>query len=70
MSTLYICNIEDGVCRTFTNISVLKRWLENKRWECESPEEFSKWLENYFENGNEISVHGEQYTYWDCWELI
>lgn len=70
MVTLYVCEIEDGVCRTFTNVSVLKRWLENKRWECESPEGFSKWLQDYFENGNEISVHGEQYTYWDCWELI
>ena len=70
MAILYVCEIEDGVCRTFTNVSVLKRWLENKRWECKSPEEFSKWLQDYFENGNEISVHGEQYTYWDCWELI
>ena len=70
MTTLYVCNIEDGVCRTFTNVSVLKRWLENKRWECNSPEEFSKWLKDYFENGNEISVHGEQYTFWDCLELI
>ena len=70
MTTLYVCNIEDGICRTFTNVSTLKRWLENKRWECNSPEEFSKWLEDYFENGNEISVHGEQYTFLDCLELI
>lgn len=70
MATLYTCNIEDGVCRTFTNVYVLKSWLENKRWECKSPEEFSKWLEDYFERGNEISVHGEHYGFWDCMELI
>ena len=27
-------------------------------------------LYNYFESGNEISVHGEKYDYWACWELV
>lgn len=70
MATLYAFRLEDGVCRTFTNVAVLRRWLEDKNFECGSPEAFSEWLENYFESGNEISVHGEQYSYLDCLELV
>lgn len=70
MSTLYGFEIKNGICRTFTNVSVLQKWLEQKNYECESPEEFSEWLYNYFECGNEISVHGEKYDYWACWELV
>lgn len=70
MTRTYAFEMEDGVCRTFTNVSVLKRWLESKRWECNSPEEFSEWLQDYFDGGNEISVHGEHYDFWSCVELI
>lgn len=70
MTTYYGFEMEDGICRTFTSVSVLVKWLENKNFECGSPEAFSKWLENYFENGNEISVHGKHYSYLDCIELI
>ena len=70
MTRTRIFEIEDGVCRTFTSVAVLKTWLNDRRWECESPEAFSKWLSDYFENGNEICVHGEQYSYLDCLELI
>ena len=48
----------------------LRRWLERRMDECGSPEAFSEWLTNYFEEGNEISVHGEQYDFWACWELV
>lgn len=70
MTTLYGFEIEDGICRTFTNVSVLKKWLEQKNFECGSPEAFCEWLQDYFDNGNEIRVHGEQYDYWACWELV
>lgn len=66
----YICEIEKGVCRTFTNVAALKRWLEARNFEAGSPEAFSEWLQNYFDDGNEISVHGEHYDYCTCAELI
>lgn len=70
MTKFYGFELEDGICRTFTSVSSLRRWLENKNQECGSPEAFIEWLDKYFEDGNEISVHGEQYDYWDCWELV
>lgn len=70
MTKFYGFELEDGICRTFTSVSSLRRWLENKNYECGSPEAFSEWLTNYFEEGNEISVHGEQYDFWSCWELV
>ena len=62
--------MKNGICRTFTSVSVLRKWLETKNQECGNPEAFSAWLQNYFDEGNEISVHGEHYDFWDCWELI
>lgn len=44
--------------------------LERKNYESGSPEAFSEWLERYFDKGNEISVHGEQYDFWSCLELV
>lgn len=70
MTSLYAINLECGVCRTFTSVSTLRRWLENKNQECGNGEAFSEWLQNYFDEGNEISVHGEQYDFWACYELI
>lgn len=70
MGTLYGFEIEDGICRTFTSVSILKKWLEQKNFESGSPEAFCKWLQEYFDSGNEISVHGEKYDYWACWELV
>lgn len=70
MKKFYGFELEDGICRTFTSVSSLRRWLENKNYECGSPEAFSAWLTNYFKKGNEISVHGEQYDFWSCWELV
>lgn len=70
MTKFYGFELEDGICRTFTSVSSLRRWLERRMDECGSPEAFSEWLTNYFEEGNEISVHGEQYDFWACWELV
>lgn len=44
--------------------------LKEKNYESGSPEAFSEWLERYFDEGNEISVHGEQYDFWSCLELV
>ena len=44
--------------------------LKEKNYEYGSPEAFSEWLERYFDEGNEISVHGEQYDFWSCLELV
>lgn len=70
MTKFYGFELEEGICRTFTSVSILRKWLENKNYECGSPEAFSEWLTNYFEEGNEISVHGEQYDFWSCLELV
>lgn len=70
MTKFYGFEIEKGVINTFMSVSSLKRWLENKNWECGTPEAFTEWLEKFFDDGNEISVHGEHYSYWDCLELI
>lgn len=70
MTKFYGFELEDGICRTFTSVSVLRRWLKRKNHECGSPEAFSEWLTNYFKEGNEISVHGEQYDFRSCWELV
>lgn len=70
MTKFYGFQLEDGICRTFTSVSVLRKWLEGKMQECGNPEAFSEWLTSYFENGNEVSVHGEKYDFWSCWELV
>lgn len=70
MAKIYGFKIESGTHRTFTNRDVLKKWLEEKYYTYESPEELYHWLQEYFEQGNMISVAGKQYGYWDCWELI
>lgn len=44
--------------------------LKEKNYESGSPKAFSEWLERYFDEGNEISVHDEQYDYWSCLELV
>lgn len=54
----------------FENISSLKKWLERKNFEMGSPEQYDKWLQQYFEEGNLISVNEEIYDYWSCWELL
>lgn len=54
----------------FSSVSKLRSWLEKKNCEAESGEAYDEWLQGFFENGNTISVRGEEYTYWACWELI
>ena len=62
--------LESGICRTFINVAALRDWLKRKNYESGSPEAFSEWLGRYFDEGNEISVHGEQYDFWSCLELV
>lgn len=67
--TFYL-SLKSGVCRTFTSVTVLRLWLKKKMSECGSPEGFIQWLDDYFNEGNEISVRGEHYSYADCLELV
>lgn len=55
---------------TFSTTESLREWLERKNWKCGSAEGFSEWLQNYFDSGNTISVNGEEYDFWACWELV
>ena len=70
MTRFYGFELESGICRTFINVAALRNWLERKNYESGSPEAFSEWLERYFDEGNEISVYGEQYDFWSCLELV
>lgn len=55
---------------TFKSVSALCEWLDTKRNEAGNPEAYDEWLQNFFDEGNAITVHGESYDYWDCWELL
>lgn len=55
---------------SFNSVSQLREWLKKKNYESESGEVFSDWLNEFFDNGNTITVHGEEYDFWACWELI
>jgi len=54
---------------SFSNVSTLTKWLKKKNFECDSPEAYDAWLQDFFKN-NIITVDGEEYDYWACWELI
>lgn len=54
----------------FSSVAELRRWLEKKNYESGSPEAFCAWLSNFFEEGNTVSVRGEEYDYWACFELV
>lgn len=41
MTKFFGFQMEDGICRTFTSVSVLRKWLESKMQECGNPEAFS-----------------------------
>lgn len=55
---------------TFNSVASLRDWLENKNFESGSPEVFSEWLQNLFDDGSTVTVHGEEYDYWACLELV
>lgn len=59
-----------AIVNKFIHTSKLIEWLEQKNWECGSSEAFDEWLQHYFEEENEIEVHGEIYDYWACRELV
>lgn len=54
----------------FTSVSDLRYWLKRKADECGDPESYNDWLSGYFDEGNSITAHGEEYDYWSCWELL
>jgi len=54
----------------FKSVSELRRWLEQKNFNSGSPEAFSEWLENLFDDGSTITVHGEEWDYLSCLELV
>lgn len=70
MSIVYGFDIEPGICLSFTSVSACRRWLERKCSESESSEAFEVWLTNFFDDGNAVSVRGEPYDFWACWELL
>lgn len=70
MTRIYDFSLDNGICRTFTSVSVLRRWLDNRKQEFGNLEAFSKWLKRYFDKGNEISAHDEHYDFEDCLELL
>lgn len=55
---------------TFNSISALRSWLEKKNFDSGRPEAFNEWLQNLFDEGNTVTVHGEEYDFWACWELV
>ena len=55
---------------TFFNTRQLRAYLLEKQLDFNSPEEFHKWLFDYFEYGNTITVMGEEIDYQYCIELI
>lgn len=59
-----------NINRQFSTISDLRCWLKRQNDACGSPEAYDEWLQNYFDEGNTITVRGEEYDYWSCWELL
>ncbi len=55
---------------TFYTKKQLKAYLKEKQYDFDSPEEFHKWLFEFFESGNTITVLGEEIDYQYCTELI
>ncbi len=54
----------------FNSVSELRRWLRDKNEDAGSPEAYDKWLQAFFGKGNTIVIHGEEWDYWACWELL
>lgn len=59
-----------AIVNKFVHTARLIAWLEQMNLECGSPEAFDEWLQDYFEEGNEVEVYGEKYDYWACRELV
>lgn len=55
---------------SFSSVSDLRDWLKKKNFESGNPEAYDEWLQGFFDVGNTITVRGEEYDYWACWELI
>lgn len=55
---------------TFYTKKQLKAYLLEKQLDFNSPEEYNKWLFEFFENGNTITILGEEIDYQYCIEMI
>lgn len=55
---------------TFSSVGQLREWLKSKNRNSDSAEDYYQWLQNFFDDGNVISVNGEEWDYWACWEII
>lgn len=58
-----------GIETTFKTVYDLQNWLKEKNFLSESAEDYDEWLQGYCRD-NTIIVDGEEWDYWDCWELI
>lgn len=58
-----------GIEMSFPTVSALRSWLKEKNFWSDSAEEYDEWLQEFCQN-NTITVDGEEWDYWDCWELI
>ena len=58
-----------GTEMAFPTVSALRSWLEEKNFWSESAEAYDEWRQECFRYNN-ITVDGEEWDYWDCWELI
>ena len=56
--------------KSFTSNHRLREWLESKSWEFGSTEMFYVWLEQFFEDGNRVSVKGAACDYHDCIDVF
>ena len=54
----------------FNTVSSLREWLKEKNRNSNSAEDYYTWLQEFFDHGNTIEVHGESWDYWACWELV
>lgn len=55
---------------TFSSVADLRRWLEKNSDEAGSPEDYNDWLCEFFDRGNTVAVHGVEWDYWSCWEVL
>lgn len=54
----------------FSSLAELRRWLQGKADECGNPDAYDEWLHDLFDQGSTVTVRGEEYDYWACWEVL
>lgn len=56
--------------RQFNSVAALRDWLRYHNSQCYNPDEFYSWLESVCNDNNIITVHGEEWDYASCCELV